>query len=57
MMRLLDGYRGVREASPTDKQIVTAIALRIYADQINDVPEFLEHVQLPEALEPITDPD
>lgn len=48
---LKDKYEGVTDRSPSDHQPVSMIALRKYADSIDDVPTFLKQVSTEEDKE------
>ena len=47
LTRIVESANGTNQRSPNDNQKVSAVALRRYAEYIDDVPEFLKHIQLP----------
>ena len=48
--KLIDALNGSDVRSPSDTQRVSVVELRRYAEKKYDVPDFLQHVQVPKAL-------
>ena len=49
-VRVMNAISGGKPRSPDNRQQVTLVALRRYADRIGELPEFLREVQLPPEL-------